>query len=115
MAKDCSTPAGFQIPRELNSKGGRTDQLSPAGSQSKARGTNFLACRTDPSVKISSPADQYHNPDPVIRMIGRTNESIIYVENQEFTALIDPGAQVSTICNMCLLSRKAGFTCLQFG
>ena len=49
---------------------------------------------------MNSPADQYHNPDPLVRLIGQKNESIAQVENQEVTALIYPRAQVSTICTL---------------
>ena len=61
-----------------------------------AQRTSSSSCEAKPTVKLTSPADQYHNPDPIVRLIGRKNESII--KNQEFIALIDPGAQISTIC-----------------
>ena len=68
------------------------------GGASTAKRTGSSGWEAKPAVKLNSPADQYHNPDPIIRLIGRKNESIIKIENQEFTALIDPGAQISTIC-----------------
>ena len=42
-------------------------------------------------------ADRYHNPDPLLRLIGPANEAKIVVEGQEFSALIDSGAQLSTM------------------
>ena len=65
---------------------------------STAQRTSFSGCEAEPSVKLNSPADQDHKPDPIVRLICRKNESIIKIENQEFTALIDQGAQISTIC-----------------
>ena len=48
-------------------------------------------------MKISQVADKYHNPDPLLRLIGPANEATISIEGQEFKALIDSGAQLSTI------------------
>ena len=86
------------VPQGLNLNGGRTILLSPTGGTSTAQKTSSLGCKAEPTVKLNSPADQYHNPDPIIRLIGRKNESIIKIDNQEFMALIDLGAQISTIC-----------------
>ena len=40
---------------------------------------------------------QYYNPDPLVRLIGDANESVLQVDNYKVTALIDSGAQISTI------------------
>ena len=40
---------------------------------------------------------QYHNPDAAIRLIGRANGTEVFIDNIKVTALIDTGAQVSTI------------------
>ena len=48
-------------------------------------------------MKISQVAERYHNPDPLLRLIGLANEATIIVEGQEFPALIDSGAQLSTM------------------
>ena len=40
---------------------------------------------------------KYYNPDPLVRFIGRTNESSVIINGKEQTALIDSGAQVTTI------------------
>ena len=48
-------------------------------------------------MKISQVAEKYHNPDPLVRLIGLANEAVIIVEGQEFPALIDSGAQLSTM------------------
>ena len=39
----------------------------------------------------------YHNPDPLVRLIGKANETNVIIENQEVKGLIGSGAQVSSI------------------
>ena len=78
--------------------GGEQSCSPPMGGTSTAQRTRSSGCEAKPTVKLTSPADQYNNPDPIVRLIGRKYESIIKIENQEFMALIDPGAQISTIC-----------------
>ena len=39
----------------------------------------------------------YHNPDPLGRLVGETNESKVIVEGQETRALLDSGSQLSSI------------------
>ena len=80
------------------STGGEQSCSPPTGGTSMAQRTSCSGCKAKPTVKLTFPADQYHNPDPIVRLIGRKNESIIKIENQEFTALIDPGAHILTIC-----------------
>ena len=43
-------------------------------------------------MQISQVVQRYHNPDPLLRLIGPTN-----VEGHRFLALIDSGAQLSTM------------------
>ena len=43
------------------------------------------------------PGPQYHNPDPLVRLIGTPNESKVEVEGVPITALIDSGANLSAI------------------
>ena len=47
--------------------------------------------------KILRQGDLYHNPDPLLRLVGEVNESPVIVEGQEATALIDSGSQLSAI------------------
>ena len=42
-------------------------------------------------------ADRYHNPDPLIQLIGPVNESTVILEGKEYPALLDSGAQPSGI------------------
>ena len=41
--------------------------------------------------------DLYHNPDPLGRLVGETNESKVIVEGQETRTLLDSGSQLSSI------------------
>ena len=41
--------------------------------------------------------DVYHNPDPLFRLVGKVNETTVFVEGQEARALIDFGSQPSAI------------------
>ena len=43
------------------------------------------------------PAQEYHNPDPLVRLIGPANEGKVKIEGVETTALIDTGACMSAI------------------
>ena len=43
------------------------------------------------------PAPEYHNPDPLVRLIGPANEGKVKVEGVETTALIDTGACMSAM------------------
>ena len=40
---------------------------------------------------------KYHNPDPLCRLIGPRNEVEVIVNNEQVTALIDSGAQISVV------------------
>ena len=44
--------------------------------------------------------DRYHSPDPLLRLTGLANEATIIVEEQRFPALIDSGAQLSTMSEL---------------
>ena len=41
--------------------------------------------------------DLYHNPDPLVRLIGEPNETSVIVENVQVKGLVDLGAQISSI------------------
>ena len=40
---------------------------------------------------------QYHNPDPISHLVGKVNEAHILINYVECLALIDSGAQISTV------------------
>ena len=45
--------------------------------------------------KILKQNNLYHNPDPLFRLVGKADESIIIVEGQEARALLESGSQLS--------------------
>ena len=47
--------------------------------------------------KILKQNSLYHNPDPLSRLVGEVNESIVMVEGWEAKALLDSGSQLSAI------------------
>ena len=50
--------------------------------------------------------DRFHNPDPLVRMVGRRNEGDLEIAGVQIKALLDTGAQISTISEKwcsCLL------------
>ena len=51
---------------------------------------------TEPTVNKLS-GGQYHNPDPVVRLIGEASKIKIKIDNVGCFALVDLGAQLSTI------------------
>ena len=40
---------------------------------------------------------KYHNPDPLCRLIGPKNEVEVIVNDEQVTALVDSGAQISAV------------------
>ena len=57
-------------------------------------------------MKILQVAEKYHNPDPLLRLIGPANEATVIVEGQKFPALIDSGAQLSTMSEALVQALK---------
>ena len=45
----------------------------------------------------TAPAIPFLNPDPVVHLVGWSNEAPVIVDGPKVTALIDLGAQVSSI------------------
>ena len=57
-------------------------------------------------MKILQVAEKYHNPDPLLRLIGLANKATVIVEGQKFPALIDSGAQLSTMSEALVQALK---------
>ena len=57
-------------------------------------------------MKISQVAEKYHNLDTLLRLIGLANEAIITLEGQKFPALINSGAQLSTMSETLVQALK---------
>ena len=57
-------------------------------------------------MQISKVVQKYHNVDPLLRLIGLVNEATTIVEGQRFLALIDSGAQLSTMLESVIQALK---------
>ena len=57
-------------------------------------------------MQISQVVQRYHNPDPLLRLVGPVNEATVIVEGQRFLALIDSGTQLSTMSESSVQSLK---------
>ena len=78
-------------------------------SRGDDQGTSLPSSGLDgkaPSVKSKHPALiskitqilwKYHNPDPLVRLIGLANKTFVIVEGESYLALIDCGAQLSAL------------------
>ena len=63
---------------------------------------SWLCSNTNPKsksriYKLLRQCDLYHNLDPLYRLVGEVNETIVLIEGQEARALIDSGCQLSSI------------------
>ena len=56
------------------------------------------------TTKITKILREYHNPDPIARLIGLANETFVKIEGKQYLALIDSGAQLLALPE--LLVRK---------
>ena len=57
-------------------------------------------------MKVSQATEKYHNPDPLVRLIGPANKAVILVEGQEFWALINSRAQLLTMSEALVQALK---------
>ena len=71
--------------------GSRTGRQKPAR---RPTSTNSNVLRKD--IKLEK-GPQYHNPEPLVRLIGDTNETNVIVDGVSCKGLVDSGAQISTI------------------
>ena len=85
MAKECVTP--------LNYSRGSLKVLPP---KIKTAGISTNPTQTV-SITPKAIGEEYYSPDPIAQLIGKANEACILVDDVECLALIDSGAQISTI------------------
>ena len=70
---------------------------SPQNQENKKRaGISINTAQTD-SITLKAIREEYHNPDLIAQLVGKTNEKSILVDDVECLALIDSGAQISPI------------------
>ena len=88
-------PFTFKLPKGRGSREKEGNKISP-GEKAQCRTEQT---RTKPKNKpeLKTIHGHYHNPDPIARLIGIRNESLMIVEEDEYPGLLDSGAQMSTI------------------
>ena len=107
LARDCPSPENYWWGRST------LKNLLPWEQTVRTKGESYkddesTTPTAGPKVKLEqNPVDvwatgegsenQYYNPDPLARLIGRSNESTIVLDGEQYTALIDSGVQVTTI------------------
>ena len=61
----------FRYPKGKTTMGGITILLSSIKGDPTAQRTSSSGCEAKSTIKMNSSADQYHNPDPLVRLIGQ--------------------------------------------
>ena len=87
-------PRNRQIEQQGNPTGMKNNTTSTAESNAK------LQSRQNPVdawANNDGSKNRYYNPDPLVRLIGKSNESIIIIDREQHTTLIGSDVQVTTI------------------
>ena len=95
-ARNCASKVAAKGSRQWKTLKGRRHRR--VGSSPTSTGTPQISKVTSLGGTqgiISGP--QYHNPDPLVRLIGPPNEAPVVVEGLPITGLIDSGANMSAI------------------
>ena len=96
----------LSITFKLHPGGNGTGQSLPDDGKGTRRFSSTEPVSSTIDMKISQVAEKYHNPDPLLRLIGPANEATVIVEGQKFPALIDSGAQLPTISEALVQALK---------
>ena len=91
---------------KLHSGGNGTGQSLPDHGSETRRSPSTEPITSKIDMKSSQVADKYHNLDPLLRLIEPANKATVVIEGQEFKALIDSGAQLSTISQSLVTALK---------
>ena len=83
-------------PSQLNFMRGECETESSPTARECSNANPTDSCSTEPIItKASQLAQRYHNPDPLLRLIGPSNEATVIVDGHEYPTLIDSGAQLT--------------------
>ena len=90
------------FPSQLNyTLGGSGTGISlPDNGQATQGSSSQQPISSTIDMQISWVVQKYHNPDPLLRLIGLANEATIIIEAQQILVLIDSGAQISTMSKL---------------
>ena len=91
---------------KLHQGGSGTGTSLPTNGQEIRRSSSQQPVSSTIYMKVSQVVNRYHNPDPLLRLIGPANEATIIVEGQKFPALIASGAQLSTMLESLVQALK---------
>ena len=82
-------PLSFKLHSERDNKGASLPSQE-RDSKASSPESEFPKLTT----KIAKILREYHNPDPIARLIGPANETFVKIEGKPYLALIDSGAQL---------------------
>ena len=94
-------------PSQLNyTRGSDMGASLPERGQTTKESSSQQPVSSAIDMHISQEGQRYHNPDPLLRLIGLANEATIIIEGQWFSALVDSGAQLSMMSESLLQALK---------
>ena len=67
------------------------------GVQSKRTKVTRAEEKKFKKIIVKQAKSKYYNPDPLLRLIGETNEAEIMLDKTKVKALVDSGSQISTV------------------
>ena len=88
-------PFTFKLPNGGGFQEKEGNKISPGERPQCRKEQTRTKLKNKPELKTIH--DHYHNPDPIARLIGKRNESLVIVEGEEYPGLLDSGSQMSTI------------------
>ena len=84
------------LPFKLHS--GRDDKGASLPCQDRDNETSTAKFKSlKLTAKVAKTLREYHNPDPIARLIGPANETFVKIDGKPYLALIDSGAQLSAL------------------
>ena len=92
-----SSQETLSIPVKLHQWGSDTGASLPERRQATRESPSQQPVSAAIDMHISRVGQKYHNPDPLLQLIGPANDVTILIGGQQFLALIDSGAQLSTM------------------
>ena len=82
---------------KMNQGGGDVEEVKSKISKLKKSNKKNSQCQEFISCVDKQIQSRYYNADPLFQLIGEPNESTVEIDGVPLTALIDSGAQISTI------------------
>ena len=101
-----SSQETLSIPVKLHQGGSDTGASLPGRGQATKESSSKKPVSSVTDMHISREGQRYHNPNPLLRLIGPANEATIIIEGQQFLALVDSEAQLSTMSESLVQALK---------